>query len=253
MKKLLRILALLVLLVGMAVSASAASALVLDQADLLRPQEEKVLQQSLDQVNQKYQVRLAVVTVKSTGGVKTGEFANVMLDKIKDSRLKGNMVLLLSMKDRDWYISTDNGMRKMITDKAGIKALSGKFLPALKKNNYPEAFGQYAKGTDELLAYYQKEGKPYDPANAFNPLALAIGAAVALGIGFLVRRVLIGQMNNVMPALEAGVYLDRDSFQLEENADNYLYMTVHRKPKKSRESAKTDSTDEDHGGGGGKF
>lgn len=253
MKKLLRILALLVLLVGMAVSASAASALVLDQADLLRPQEEKVLQQSLDQVNQKYQVRLAVVTVKSTGGVKTGEFANVLLDKIKDSRLKGNMVLLLSMKERDWYISTDNGMRKMITDKAGIKALSGKFLPALKKNNYPEAFGQFAKGTDELLAYYQKEGKPYDPANAFNPLALAIGAAVALGIGFLVRRVLIGQMNNVMPALEAGVYLDRDSFQLEENADNYLYMTVHRKPKKSRESAKTDSTDEDHGGGGGKF
>lgn len=253
MKKLLRILALLVLLVGMAVSASAASALVLDQADLLRPQEEKVLQQSLDQVNQKYQVRLAVVTVKSTGGVKTGEFANVMLDKIKDSRLKGNMVLLLSMKDRDWYISTDNGMRKMITDKAGIKALSGKFLPALKKNNYPEAFGQFAKGTDELLAYYQKEGKPYDPADAFNPLALAIGAAVALGIGFLVRRVLIGQMNNVMPALEAGVYLDRDSFQLGENADNYLYMTVHRKPKKSRESAKTDSTDEDHGGGGGKF
>lgn len=253
MKKLLRILALLVLLVGMAVSASAASALVLDQADLLRPQEEKVLQQSLDQVNQKYQVRLAVVTVKSTGGVKTGEFANVLLDKLKDSRLKGNMVLLLSMKERDWYISTDNGMRKMITDKAGIKALSGKFLPALKKNNYPEAFGQFAKGTDELLAYYQKEGKPYDPADAFNPLALAIGAAVALGIGFLVRRVLIGQMNNVMPALEAGVYLDRDSFQLEENADNYLYMTVHRKPKKSRENAKADSTDEDHGGGGGKF
>ena len=163
------------------------------------------------------------------------------------------MVLLLSMKDRDWYISTDNGMRKMITDKAGIKALSGKFLPALKKNNYPEAFGQYAKGADELLAYYQKEGKPYDPANAFNPLALAIAAAVSLGIGFLVRRILIGQMNNVMPALEAGVYLDRDSFQLEENADNYLYMTVHRKPKKSRESAKADSTDEDHGGGGGKF
>lgn len=65
MKKYLRILALLVLLVGMAVPGSAASALVLDQADLLRPQEEKVLQQSLDQVNQKYQVRLAVVTVKT--------------------------------------------------------------------------------------------------------------------------------------------------------------------------------------------
>ena len=46
---------------------------------------------------------------------------------------------------------------------------------------------------------------------------------------------------------------DRDSFQLEENVDNYLYLTVHRKPKKSRESAKADSTDEDHGGGGGKF
>lgn len=253
MKKLLRILALLVFLVGMAVPGSAASALVMDQADLLRPQEEKALQQSLDQVNQKYQVRLAVVTVKNTGNVKTGEFANVMLDKIKDSRLKGNMVLLLSMKDRDWYISTDNNMRKMITDKAGVKALSGKFLPALKKNNYPEAFGQFAQGTDELLAYYQKEGKPYDPANAFNPLALAIAAAVSLGIGFLVRRVLIGQMNNVLPALEAGAYLDRNSFQLEEDTDNYLYMTVHRQPKSKESDHSADSTDEDHGGGGGKF
>ncbi|WP_297862565.1 YgcG family protein [uncultured Acidaminococcus sp.] len=253
MKKLLRVLALLVFLVGMAVPGSAASALVLDQADLLRPQEEKALQQSLDKLDQKYQVRLAVVTVKSTGNVKPGAFANVMLDKIKDSRLKGNMVLLLSMKDRDWYISTDNNMRKMITDKAGIKALSGKFLPALKKNNYPEAFGQFAKGTDELLAYYQKEGKPYDPANAFNPLALAIAAAVSLGIGFLVRRILIGQMNNVLPALEAGAYLDRDSFQLEEDADNYLYMTVHRQPKSKESDHSADSTDENHGGGGGKF
>lgn len=160
MKKLLRILALLVLLVGMAVPGSAASALVLDQADLLRPQEEKVLQQSLDQVNQKYQVRLAVVTVKNTGNVKPGEFANGVLDKIKDSRLKGNMVLLLSMKDRDWYISTDNNMRKMITDKAGIKALSGKFLPALKKNNYPEAFGQYAKGRMNCWPTTRKKANP---------------------------------------------------------------------------------------------
>lgn len=160
MKKLLRILALLVLLVGMAVSASAASALVLDQADLLRPQEEKVLQQSLDQVNQKYQVRLAVVTVKSTGGVKTGEFANVMLDKIKDSRLKGNMVLLLSMKDRDWYISTDNGMRKMITDKAGIKALSGKFLPALKRTTIRKLSDSLPKGRMNCWPTTRKKANP---------------------------------------------------------------------------------------------
>ena len=56
MKKLLRVLALLVFLVGMAVPGSAASALVLDQADLLRPQEEKALQQSLDKLDQKYQI-----------------------------------------------------------------------------------------------------------------------------------------------------------------------------------------------------
>lgn len=253
MKKYLRILALLVFLVGMAVSGSAAPALVSDQAGLLRPQEVQALQQSLDQVSRKYQVRLAVVTVKSTEGVKAGQFANAVLDKIKDSNSKGNMLLFLSMKERDWYISTDNGMRKMITDKAGVKTLSEKFLLALKKNNYPEAFDQYAKGADELLAYYQKEGKPYDPANAFNPLALAIAAAVSLGIGFLVRRVLIGQMNNVLPALEAGVYLDQDSFQLEKNSDNYLYMTVHRKEKRKSNGSQADSTDEDHGGGGRKF
>lgn len=253
MKKLLRILVLLVFLVGLAVSGWAAPSLVSDQAGLLQPQEVKILQQSLDQVNRKYQVRLAVVTVKSTGGVKTGQFANAVLDKIRDSNSKGNMVMLLSVKERDWYISTDNGMRKMITDKAGIKALSEKFLPDLKKNHYPEAFDQYAKGADELLAYYQKEGKPFDPADRFNPLALAIAAAVSLGIGFLVRRILIGQMNNVLPALEAGVYLDRDSFQLENSRDTYLYMNVTRQAKSKNESSAADSRDEDHGGGGGKF
>ena len=203
----------LLLFPSLFLSVGAEQQYVIDNADLMSSSEEAALDEKAQALRQEYGMDVVILTVDSLDGKRPQEYADDYYDY--NGYADNGVLFLLSMEERDWYISTDNGMRKMITDKAGIKALSGKFLPALKKNNYPEAFGQFAKGTDELLAYYQKEGKPYDPADAFNPLALAIGAAVALGIGFLVRRVLIGQMNNVMPALEAGVYLDRDSFQLE--------------------------------------
>jgi uncharacterized protein len=254
MKKLMRFLGLLMLLVSFALPAAAAPKYVVDRAGLLKPQQAQELRQKLEEVNRKYQVRTFIVTVKSTGEMEAGKFANELLDQVKDKSNQGNMVMLLSMDKRKWYISTDNAMRAKITDEQGIKYLSNQIVPKLKKNNYHDAFLAFIEGTDKMLAYYQREGVPYDPSRGFNPMAAGIALVIAAVIGLLIRHVLIRQMNNVMPALEANAYLDKDSFQLEEKEDNYLYMTVKRVAKSKKSSSSGDSSrDDEHGGGGGGF
>ena len=230
---------------------------VVDEADILTVDEEKALDTKLAAVEQSHKVRILVGTMKDTGGATLGKVANNVVDQIPGEN--GTIVLLLSMKERDWYISTDNKMRARITDGKGIDYLAGEFLPDLKENKYAAAFTAFAKTTDEMLTYYEKEGKPYDPANAFNLMAFGIALACALILGGTIYYMLYKYESNVTFAAEADAYLNHDSFHLTQDEDNFLYTTVTRKTKEKSSSSSsgsnvsTSSSDSSHGGGGGKF
>ena len=230
------------------------AARVVDEADILTADEEKALDAKLAAVEQSHKVRILVGTMKDTGGAALGKVANNVVDQIPGEN--GTIVLLLSMKERDWYISTDNKMRTRITDGKGVDYLAGEFLPDLKEGKYAAAFTAFAATTDEMLTYYEKEGEPYDPANAFNLMALGIALACALILGGTIYYVLYEYESNVRSAAEADAYLNHDSFRLTQDEDNFLYTTVTRrdKPKKdSSSSSSSSSRDSSHGGGGGKF
>ena len=227
---------------------------VVDEADILTVDEEKALDTKLAAVEQSHKVRILVGTMKDTGGATLGKVANNVVDQIATAE-NGTIVLLLSMKERDWYISTDNKMRARITDGKGIDYLAGEFLPDLKENKYAAAFTAFAKTTDEMLTYYEKEGKPYDPANAFNLMAFGIALACALILGGTIYYILYECGGNVTSATEADAYLNQDSFTLTQNEDNYLYTTVTRRDKQKKESSSgahitTSGRDSSHGGGG---
>ena len=232
------------------------AARVVDEADLLTADEEKALDAKLAAVEQSHKVRILVGTMKDTGGAALGKVANNVVDQIPGEN--GTIVLLLSMKERDWYISTDNKMRVRITDGKGVEYLSGEFLPDLKEGKYAAAFTTFAATTDEMLTYYEKEGEPYDPANAFNLMALGIALACALILGGTIYYVLYEYESNVTFAAEADAYLNHDSFQLTRSEDDFLYTTVTRQTKEKKESSSgsnvsSSSRDSSHGGGGGKF
>ena len=228
---------------------------VIDEADILTDSEEKELDAKIATIEQSHKVRILVGTMKSTDGTPLGKIANNVVDQIPADN--GTIVLLLSMKERDWYISTDSKMRTRITDGKGVDYLAGEFLPDLKEGKYAAAFTAFAKTTDEMLTYYEKEGEPYDPANAFNLMALGIALACALILGGTIYYVLYEYESNVRSAAEADAYLNHDSFQLTQSEDNFLYTTVTRRAKEKRESSSsnvsTSSSDSSHGGGGGKF
>lgn len=224
-----------------------------DGAQLLKGSERIAVLNEIGSIEKKYGVRLAVVTVKTTNNVKIGDYANQLLDSTYKDGKNGSMVLVLAMDTRDYYLATDTAMRQRISDKGGIPALEEKFLPLLKKNQYADAFKAYAVETGELLAYYEANGEAYDPQDQFSLTALVIALVLGIGGGFLIRRYLISTMSNVAPALAASAYLDEDSFDLMEKEDTFLFMTVSRTPKANDDSDRHDSTDDNHGGGGGKF
>ena len=234
------------------------AARVVDEADLLTADEEAALDTKLAAIEQSHKVRILIGTMKSTDGAVLGKIANNIVDEISVDGEKGTIVFLLSMKERDWYISTDNTMRVRITDGKGVDYLAGEFLPELKENKYAAAFTTFAATTDEMLTYYEKEGAPYDPANAFNLMALGIALACALILGGTIYYMLYEYESNVTFAAEADAYLNHDSFRLTQNEDNFLYTTVTRRTKEKKESSSgsnvsTSSSDSSHGGGGGKF
>jgi len=224
---------------------------VIDEADILTDSEEKELDAKIATIEQSHKVRILIGTMKTTDGTPLGKIANNVVDQIPGE--SGTIVLLLSMKERDWYISTDNKMRVRITDGKGVEYLSGEFLPDLKEGKYAAAFTAFAATTDEMLTYYEKEGEPYDPANAFNLMALGIALACALILGAVIYYQLLATASNVTFAAEADAYLNHDSFQLMRSEDDFLYTTVTRRDKPKKESSSSSSRDSSHGGGGGKF
>lgn len=227
---------------------------VIDEAEILTDSEEKELDAKIATIEQSHKVRILIGTMKSTDGTPLGKIANNVVDQIPGE--SGTIVLLLSMKERDWYISTDNKMRARITDGKGVEYLSGEFLPDLKENKYDAAFTTFAATTDEMLTYYEKEGEPYDPANAFDPMTLGIAVLCALILGAVIYYQLLATASNVTFAAEADAYLNHDSFQLTRSEDDFLYTTVTRQTKEKKESSSSSSSssrDSSHGGGGGKF
>lgn len=244
---------LLLLLSANVLAASGPVSQVNDGAGLLSKQEVTDLTARLQELEKKYNVHLMVYTSKGSQVKNAGQTANQLVDQIKPGAAGGTMVLVLDMQSRDWYISTDNTMRQKITDEAGIKYISNDMVPKLSDGKYAAAFNVFADKADELLAYYDKEGKPYDPSDEFSILALLLTIVGGAIVYYLIREWMMGKMTNVATATEADAYLNQDSFDLTRNRDTFLYTTESRSIKKKEESSSTSSRDSDHGGGGGKF
>jgi len=235
--------------------AAAGDAITLaDEAGLLKPSEEKAVMDALNSVNARYNVNLAVVTVEGTEGMETGQFANALLDSYVNGGANGNMVLLVDMKTRHWYIATDNKMRKVVTDDYGYKEIGGAVAEELKSGNYSDAFIKFAQESDEYLAFYKENGRGRDSGDETPviPFCAAVVGAIVIFFGY--RSSLIASMSNVEPARSAEEYLKQGSFELTGESDLFLGTRVIVTPRpKNKGGGGFSSSDGSHGGGGGSF
>ena len=234
---------------------------VIDESDLITDAEEQALDAKLAEYEQAHGIRILVGTVKNTHNQVLGKVANAVVDRIADGGANGTIVLLLAPKERDFYISTDNKMRTRITDDNGIEHLAGQFVPSLKENKYAEGFTAFAAAVDEMVTYYEKEGKPFKPDAFLLTIVALVGALIAAALVYwFIFANLSDSMLSVRSAHEADDYVERGSFRLTHRADVFLRTTESRETKHKQTSSSssgsyisTSSRDESHGGGGGKY
>ena len=234
---------------------------VIDESDLITDAEEQALDAKLAAYEQAHGIRILIGTVKNTHKQVLGKVANAVVDRIADGGANGTIVLLLAPKERDFYISTDNKMRTRITDDDGIEHLAGQFVPSLKENKYAEGFTAFAAAVDEMVTYYEKEGKPFNPDAFLLTIVALVGALIAAALVYwFIFANLSDSMLSVRSAHEADDYVERGSFRLTHRADIFLRTTESRETKHKETSSSssgsyisTSSRDESHGGGGGKY
>ena len=236
---------------------------VIDESDLITDAEEQALDAKLAAYEQAHGIRILVGTVKNTHNQVLGKVANAVVDRIADGGANGTIVLLLAPKERDFYISTDNKMRVRITDDGGIEHLAGQFVPSLKENKYAEGFTAFAAAVDEMVTYYEKEGKPFNPDAFLFTIVCLVGALIPAAIVYwFVCANLSDSMLSVRSAHEADDYVERGSFRLTHKEDVFLRTTESRETKHKETASSssssgsyisTSSRDESHGGGGGKY
>lgn len=249
-----------------------------DEAGLLADSEGKELQDKLDEISERQQVDVVVVTVNSLDGATAMEYADDFYEKngYGFGEEKDGILFLVSMEERDWWMSTSGFGITAFTD-AGLEYISDMIINDLSEGDYEWAFMDFADMCDDYITQ-AKTGEPYDADNLpKDPLELLVYFVFALLVGFVIALIATGIMRSKLKSVytqtEASGYVKKGSLDLTVKNDLFLYKTVDRRekpkeePKTSSSSSSSSSSSgssrgstthksssgKKHGGAGGKF
>lgn len=238
---------------------------VVDMAELLSDSDKTALLSKLDEISERQKLDIVVLTVNTLDGKTPRDYADDFYDYngYGFGENKDGILLLVSMEDRDWWISTTGYGITALTD-AGIEYISKKFLSDLSDGDYAQAFTTYAELCDQFITQ-AKTGEPYDignmPKEPFNVAwNILVAFVIGLVVAFVVTNIMKKQLKTVQLKSEANNYVKSNSMIVTENRDLFLYNQVSRRarPKETDNSSggsstHTSSSGTSHGGGGGKF
>lgn len=257
MKKMISLLAAVLLLVSFILPVSAASPRLADDAGLLSDAECAAIEKRLDTLSTQYGLDVVIVTVQSTGGRTPMEYADDYFDY--NDYAPDGVLLLVSMEESDWWISTTGYGIAAFTD-AGIEYIGDRIVPSLSDGDYADAFAAFADLCDQFLTQ-AKSGDPFDthnlPKEPFKPVRNAVIALViGLAAAFFATGSMKKKLKTVVQKAQANDYVTPGSLQITQSRDFHLYTHLDRveKPRSSSgSSTHTSSSGTTHGGGGGKF
>lgn len=273
-KKLYTIFFILLLSILMAFPTFAANDIqrFVDNAGLLTNNEGKELLDKLNEISKRQQMDVVIVTVHSLNGASAMEYADDFYDAngYGFGNEKDGILLLISMEERDWYITTAGFGITAFTD-AGLEYISEMILNDLSEGDYAWAFATFAEMCDDYITQ-AKTGDPYDVDHLpKDPFGLLFNLIVALVIGFVISLIATGIMRSKLKSVrtqtKASNYVKKDSLKLTKKNDLYLYKHISRREKPKEEntahsdsprssggtSTHTSSSGKKHGGTGGKF
>lgn len=235
---------------------------LVDDADLLTDAEEAQLLGRLDEISERQQLDVVVVTADSIGGESAESFADDFFDDYGYGMGadRDGVLLLICVAERNWHVSTSGYGITAFTD-AGIDYMAGQFVDYLSNDDYAMAFSIYADLCDEFITQ-ARAGAPYDVGSfsktPFGIMHITIAFGAAFVIALIVTGIMRKKLKSVRGRKEAGGYITVGSMQLTRESDMFLYSHVTRsvKPKNhgsGGSSTHRSSSGRRHGGRGGRF
>lgn len=257
MKKTCILLLTILLVFSLALPAFAASndSKIIDDANLLTEAERLDLEGYAQRLTKRFDIDVRILTVDSFSGSNITKFADDYYDNhgFGVGSDHSGVMLVLSMEDRDWAITTTGKAIKALTD-YGQDQLMDLILPDLEKDAYYEAFLTFVLKLDDYFVAYE-EGNPID--NTISILAIVL---ISLGVGLVIAIIAICimriGMKTIRPQRGAASYVKSGSYQLHRQKDLYLYSRTtrtRRAESSSGSSTHRSSSGRSHGGSRGKF
>ncbi len=221
-----------------------------DNANLVSASDEAALLAKLDEISEARQIDVVIVTENAIGDMTSTQYADNFYDYngYGLQLTRDGILLLISMENRDWAISTHGLGIDIFTD-AGQEYMTDRFVSYLSDGDYYGGFDCFADLCDQFIAHYQETGEVYDvghlPKAPFAwGMSILISLAVGLLAGLITALVFKSELTSVRIQPSAVGYAKPDSLHLTERNDMFLYHVVNR-------TARPKETDGGHSGGGG--
>lgn len=256
MRKMTALVFAILLLVSLAVPASAATEYVFDDADLLTSSQVRKLNEMAERIEDRYDCSVYIMTVEDFRDYgRSSDVYEVTYGIYHDRELgcgrkREGMILLLSMDDRDYATFFYGKNTEYAFNEYGQEQLEKQFLDDFKDNDWYDGFRDYLETSEEYL----KLAADGNPVRKSNWLRAAIFVGVALVIALVVTLVLLAGMKNVRAKTSAGSYMTGEGLMLTTRVDTFIRQTrsVRTIQKSSGSSSGSRSGSRSGGGGSGR-
>jgi len=225
---------------------------VYDGAGLLSEDESNSLKSRINNIIDTYSFDAVIVTADSLEGLSPSEYADNYFDNngFGFGESHDGILFLISLEDRDFYISTSGKGYQIIYD-SRINAINNKAVSYLSSGDYYGALTVCLKMTEEYLSSPESGSGGAGRSFAFIWIAAFIIALVSV---LLMK----AQLKTARPKPMAHDYVVNGSFHLTHKRDSFVNTHTTRTPRPkdtdtSTSTVHTSSSGHKHGGGGAKF
>ena len=261
----------LTIIFGFSVSASASDVpkvdgniKVYDYAKLLTEDQEKELSQKAKNVLAKHNIDIAIVTVNTTNGLSSMEYADDFYDynPFGYGEDASGLIMLINMEEREVWISTTGKAIKIFTD-SKIESLLDTVYSGLSQGNYYKAGNDFLSESESYIYNWEMLQKPMrERIGIFGVLFASIFLGFGTG-GFITLILFIFSKKSISEKPNVNTY--QDNFKITSKRDHFLstntVQTIIPKEAPARTSSSgswgstthTSSSGRSHGGGGRKF
>ena len=235
---------------------------LMDMASLLSDEDVNSLTAKLDELSLRQKMDVVIATTDTLEGKSVVEYADDLYDycSFGYGANRDGLILVISMEDNDWYISTCGYGITVFTD-AGIEYIGKQIVPYLSDEDFVGAFTTYITLCDEFITQARTD-KPYDIGNLPREPMSPGWILACLIISFMLSCITVGKMKaklvTVRAQAAANSYMKDGSMNITDSREMFLYKNVTRTKRSSESSGggsstHTSSSGTTHGGGGGKF